>query len=200
LVPRIEICGGISSGKTTLANLLKTSKVEPLFENFRANPFWEDFYSNPGQHIFETEITFLLQHYHEIKQAEQPSKILACDFSLYLDLAFAKIGLKGPKYNAFCSVYDEAISELDYPNILIYLKCDAEILLDRIRARGREIEKNITSEFLKSLDDALKNEIDKIKNHSKVIIINSGELNFVDDNTIRKNIAQNISDELQKIK
>jgi deoxyguanosine kinase len=197
---RIEICGGISSGKTTLANLLSESGIKPIFENFRANPFWEDFYSNPGQHIFETEITFLLQHYHEIKQTKQVSNILVCDFSLYLDLAYAKIGLRGSKYDAFCSVYDEVISELGYPNILVYLKCDAEILMDRIRARGREVEKNITSEFLKSLDDALRNEIDKIKNHSKVIVIDSGESNFFDDITIRKKIVQNISDELAKLK
>ena len=33
------------------------------------NPFWEAFYTDPSAYTFETEITFLLQHYHFAKVA-----------------------------------------------------------------------------------------------------------------------------------
>ena len=58
---RIEICGGIASGKTTLASLMKKLKVEVLFEDFKTNPFWKAFYVYPGKYIFETEINTQLK-------------------------------------------------------------------------------------------------------------------------------------------
>ncbi|HRP37690.1 MAG TPA: deoxynucleoside kinase, partial [Candidatus Dojkabacteria bacterium] len=48
LVQRIEICGGIASGKTTLANLLARLDIEPILENFQTNPFWQAFYNDPA--------------------------------------------------------------------------------------------------------------------------------------------------------
>jgi deoxyadenosine/deoxycytidine kinase len=44
---RIEICGGIASGKTTLAVLMQRSGYSAVFENFTLNPFIENFYSDP---------------------------------------------------------------------------------------------------------------------------------------------------------
>ena len=68
---RIEICGGIASGKTTLANLLARSNIDPILEDFQTNLFWRAFYADPAGTAFETEITFLLQHYHQIKTARK---------------------------------------------------------------------------------------------------------------------------------
>lgn len=69
---RIEICGGIASGKTTLAKLLEENGIgKAIYENFEKNPFWEAFYKNPSKYAFETEIAFTLQHYHEIKKKQQ---------------------------------------------------------------------------------------------------------------------------------
>ena len=68
---RIEICGGIASGKTSLAKLLEEHTIGTvIYEDFKVNPFWEAFYNNPGEYIFETELTFTLQHYHEIKKRQ----------------------------------------------------------------------------------------------------------------------------------
>src|SRR3990167_5882637 len=98
---RLEICGGIASGKTTLLNLLKTNGYKNIIhENFQINPFWEPFYSNPGKYIFETEITFTLQHYHQIKEIVA-NELIITDYSFVLDLAYAKIELNGNKFLIF---------------------------------------------------------------------------------------------------
>ena len=61
----VEVCGGIASGKTTFASLMTRIDLIPIFEDFKKNPFWEAFYCNPGKYIFETEISFILLHYHQ---------------------------------------------------------------------------------------------------------------------------------------
>ena len=60
---RIEICGGIASGKTTLASILKQLDYNVVFERFMDNPFLNEFYtSNGSDNTFETEMVFLLLH------------------------------------------------------------------------------------------------------------------------------------------
>src|SRR3954447_11075813 len=95
---RVEICGGIASGKTTLANLLGSSERMVVREDFSSNPFWRAFYDDPNNTAFETEITFLLQHYHQIKVATNLEKSFACDFSLLLDYAYAHVTLNGSRF------------------------------------------------------------------------------------------------------
>lgn len=79
----IEVCGGIASGKTTFASLMKNIGLNPVFEDFKKSPFWEAFYRNPGKYIFETEVSFILSHYHQIKKTLESSKNnkLIYDFS-----------------------------------------------------------------------------------------------------------------------
>jgi deoxyadenosine/deoxycytidine kinase len=85
-VLHIEVCGGIASGKTTFAGLMTRIGLKPVFEEFRTNPFWQAFYFDPAKYAFETEITFMLQHYHQIKKDQLiMGKSICCDFSFFLD-------------------------------------------------------------------------------------------------------------------
>ena len=56
---RIEICGGIASGKTSLANSLKKYGFYAVHEQLGNITFLDEFYSNPELFKFETEISFL---------------------------------------------------------------------------------------------------------------------------------------------
>ena len=72
----------MACGETTLVGLFENEKAITLFEDFKANPFWEQFYVDPERFAFETEITFLLQHYSQIKAASGSKEAIVCDFSL----------------------------------------------------------------------------------------------------------------------
>jgi deoxyguanosine kinase len=122
-----EICGGIASGKTTLVRLLQRIGIYSVFENFEINPFWKTFYSNPILFSFETEVTFLLQHYHQVKVSSGYCKNFACDFSLLLDLAYADVTLEGSKKESFLSVYNEIKKDLSAPALVINLVCGSGI-------------------------------------------------------------------------
>jgi deoxyadenosine/deoxycytidine kinase len=193
---RIEICGGIASGKTTLANLLGSAEIQVVLEDFSSNPFWQAFYADPTNTAFETEITFLLQHYHQIKVGTEQEKCFVCDFSLALDEAYANVTLTGSPLDTFRRVYTEASSHLSAPNLLIFLKCHPEVELERIRARGRLAEKSITIDYLTSINDSLISVVSKLPTTQNVLHIDSGRYDFAHDERTKSLIVEQVLDKL----
>jgi len=196
----IEVCGGIASGKTTFASLMTHIGLRPVFEEFQANPFWQAFYSDPVKYAFETEITFLLQHYHQIKKDQlDMGKSICCDFSFFLDIAYAEIGLQGCKLKAFLSVYEEVKRDLAPLTLLVYLKCDAKTELERIRRRARAVEDSINIEFLDALNSSLDRQVAKIQEHSSVMTIDSALKDFAHDESVKLEVINLVSNSIEQL-
>jgi deoxyguanosine kinase len=197
---RFEVCGGIASGKTTFANLMDGVVLDITFEDFRQNPFWEAFYTNPGKYIFETEIAFSLLHYHQIKkQIEKRSEIIVCDFSFLLDLAYAKIGLKGSQLEAFERVCSEIYNELGLPTLLVHLKCDAETELARIRKRGRAEESLIGLDFLDGLNKAVEKEVSALRPKCPIVTVDSSAKDFAHDEATKEEMRSLMRGQIKKL-
>ena len=191
---RIEICGGIASGKTTLARLLARNNITPILERFRDNPFYEAFYRHPLAHAFETEITFLLLHYHQIKIASRKSKRICCDFSLVLDHAYAHVTLPPAQLKEFRSLQMFLGPELPRRSLLIHLVCDADSEMARIRKRGRATEARITHSYLSALNDSLARRVESLGRLESVMKIDSATIDFAHSEAARKRILKEISD------
>ncbi len=191
----IEICGGIAAGKTTLAQLVTRSNISAVLEDFQSNPFWRPFYADPAGTAFETEVSFLLQHYHAIKAAKKLGRSFACDFSLYLDSAYAQVTLDGGKRNAFLAVLKEIRNELPAPDLLIQLRCDPETELDRIRRRARAVEAAITVTYLSRLNEALDTVLTD-HDPKSVLIIDSAAKNFAENDNDKRSVLDEISTRL----
>jgi deoxyadenosine/deoxycytidine kinase len=191
---RTEICGNIASGKTTLGRLLGRDSFVSIYEKFTENPFYQAFYQDPVGNSFETELTFHLQHYHAIKTNQLPQDIpFTCDFSLTLDQAYADVTLRGRRAELFSQVSDELIEEVGLPSKVIYLNCPERVLLERIRARNREPEKAITIEYLEALRKAIDKRIIETEKRTKVIRIDSNELDFATNPHDQKKILSILS-------
>jgi hypothetical protein len=79
----------VSSFPRYLGVILRYSKL--LLENFESNPFLRAFYENPSANAFETEFSFLLLHFHQLKShvcAVANSEVIS-DFHLAKDLLYA---------------------------------------------------------------------------------------------------------------
>jgi deoxyadenosine/deoxycytidine kinase len=151
---RVEICGGIASGKTTLASALSELGCVAVLERFQDNPFFDKFYIDRDSYAFETEITFLLQHYSLMREASNDS-IAAADCSLALDLAYAEVTLEPADRTAFTSVLRRALEKIGSPTLIVRLDCDSSVQLARIRARARAGEEAIDVSYLNAIDSAL---------------------------------------------
>jgi deoxyadenosine/deoxycytidine kinase len=176
--PRIEICGNIASGKTTLSKCFHACGLFSIEEQFLENPFIKDFYKDPCLFSFETEISFLLQHYHAIKTSASDNII--CDYSFTLDKAYADVTLSADRRHIYMQIADELEREIGFPTKIIYLQCPELVLMSRIRKRCRDFESSINLTYLESLTHAINNRINMISNVVDVITINSHAINFVD--------------------
>lgn len=147
---RVELCGGIASGKTTLASALKARfpAWEAVLEEAFSDGFLADFYRDPPYYAYETETFLLLQHMHQIKRAQRSGAPLVCDFSLEQDGSYAENNLNAEEQRAFQAVYREAVRQTGAPDLILFLECPVECLLERIAGRGRESERSVGRAYL----------------------------------------------------
>ena len=192
-VPLIEVAGGIGSGKTTLVDTLSGCSVTGVYEDHTINPFWKAFYTDTSTCAFETEITFLLQHYHFAKlAAAKADGVVLLDHSFELDMAYAEIGLEGSRKEIFASIYREIRNEIGLPRALVFIACSAEEALRRIRARGRSSEENIPLEFLADLQRELERRVATIAGMVPVVTVHSETTDFRNNGPWREDLIKQL--------
>jgi deoxyguanosine kinase len=174
---RIEIIGGIATGKTTLTTALSTKeRFKPLFERYDANPFLEAFYRNPGGVAFETELSFALLHAHDVKNV--PADVVrCCDFSLLQDQAYADVTLTGSQHRVFTELLKELREPLTRPLAMIHLTCSRDEQLARIKRRARAFEASITSNYLDRLEATLRQRLAEYEG-VPILEVDSGVVDF----------------------
>ena len=178
LLKRIEIAGCIASGKTTLVNAL-AGEFGTVYEDHTVNPFWRAFYTDSVAYAFETEITFLLQHYHFAKVGRAgPRGVIVLDHSFELDMAYAEVGLVGSRQEIFKSIYQEIQNELGPPRALVFITCGAAEAATRIRRRARSLETELPLEFLSNLQRQLEIRIAKLSGLVPIIRLDSEKTDF----------------------
>ena len=164
-----------------------------IYENHKINPFWKAFYTDPSTCAFETEVTFLLQHYHFAKlAAARTEDIILLDHSFELDMAYAELGLEGSRKEIFTSIYREIRSEIGLPRALVFVTCSAEEALRRIRLRGRPFEENVTVEFLAGLQRELERRIATLADSVPIVTIDSETTDFREDGLWREDLLKQL--------
>jgi deoxyadenosine/deoxycytidine kinase len=154
---RIEICGGIAAGKTSLAKrLCSTNNFVLIQESYRGVPFWERFYKEPSKYALEKNLGFMLSHADLIP--EQSPAHVVCDFAMFQDIAYARLG-PSKDLDYISELYRRLVSRMGRPNLIINVGCSIKSQLERILARGRSVERAISGEYLKSLNDSINDQL-----------------------------------------
>ena len=183
---RIEICGGIASGKTTLARIMEKEGFCAVYERYQNNPFLGEFYKNKGVDCsFETEMVFTLLHYKMLRAISE-NKQLVSDYSLLQDLAYGKANLKKEEFAVFYQMYQYLMQQIALPRMIIYLKCRTKVLAERIADRAREMEQMVDIDYLSESILALEA---CLEGASRVLVIESDRVDFINkdrDETVRK--------------
>lgn len=172
---RIEICGGIASGKTTLAEALAPT---PIYERFADNPFWRAFYTDPARWAEEKNFSLLLQHTAAIKEAPV-TPLAVCDYAVLQDLAYATLTGSNEHLRIMRALFSHLYGQLPPPALIVHLKCDPTIQLQRIAQRARSEEAGISATYLEALNRATDVILDEVPKHIPVRTIASTEVNLV---------------------
>ena len=155
----IVVAGNIGAGKTSLTERLGSRLGwETAFESVSDNPYLPDFYADMRAWSFHLQIFFLGHRSNQYLDLARSERSAILDRSIYEDAyIFARAlhhlgNLNERDYLAYRRVFDLLVSTLPPPNLLINLKAPIDVLMERIRRRGRDIESGITADYLTLLD------------------------------------------------
>ena len=191
----IAIEGAIGVGKTTLAKKISdTVKCKTLFEDYVTNPFLKDFYDNNQLNSFSTQVHFLLRRLEQSIEVKSTENLLISDFYFGKDEIFAKLNLTQMEY----AMYQELRKKLDFnppiPDLIIYLQASSEILLERVKKRGLDIERNIKKKYIDSVNEIYMKHFHEFT-ASPVLIINTSNVN-INNETDYQILIEEISSEI----
>jgi deoxyguanosine kinase len=179
----IAIEGVIGVGKTTLARLLQASfNAELLLEIFEENPFLSDFYSDRSRYAFQTQIFFLLSRYHQqrrgVHEALSRNPWLISDYTFEKDKLFAEANLEGDELEVYYMVHEALAEKITKPDLIVYLRADTQVLMQRIAQRDRPYERQMERQYIEALNQTYENHM--LKHPGKnVLTINTNNLDYV---------------------
>jgi deoxyadenosine/deoxycytidine kinase len=180
----IAIEGTIGVGKSSLAKILCARlEAKLILEEFEENPFLVDFYNNPDRFAFQTQLFFLLSRYRqqqELLQTDLFAKTLITDYMFVKDRLFAALNLNDKEmslYNSVATILEQTVS---LPDMVIFLQADTDRLMQNIKIRGREYEKNIDWRYIDALSQVY-NEYFFRYDKSPLLIINTNDIDFVNN-------------------
>ena len=155
-LPRyIAIEGPIGVGKTTLTKLLsKELNARTVLEEFEDNPFLREFYRDKDRVAFQTQIYFLMARFKQqeaLRQHDLFSRAIVSDYLFAKDRIFAYMNLSEPELQLYERIYDLLRPRLVQPDVVIYLQARPEVLVRRLRKRGRDFEATIQVDYLEDL-------------------------------------------------
>ncbi len=180
----LVIEGVIGAGKTTLARILAeklTAKI--VLEKFEENPFLEDFYREPERYAFQTQLYFLLSRYRQqmdLKQIDLFTSMLVSDYMFAKDKLFATLNLDEKEMTLYNLIAQQLEKDLPKPDLVVYLQASTDHLMSNIRKRGRSYERNMSRDYIDSLNQIYNEFFFRYKD-SPLIIINTNEIDFVDN-------------------
>ncbi len=180
----ISIEGVIGVGKTTLARMLQPAfESNLLLEVFEENPFLSNFYANRELYAFQTQMFFLLSRYRQQNQ-RVPELLstgvhLISDYTFDKDALFARINLKGDELEMYYKIHEALAEKIPLPDLLVYLRADTDVLMQRIAMRDRPYERTMQRDYIHDLNLAYDDYFLNQQHSSKVLILDCNELDFV---------------------
>jgi deoxyadenosine/deoxycytidine kinase len=198
----VVVAGNIGVGKTSLTERIGSRLGWWTgYESVADNPYLPDFYSDMRSWSFHLQIFFLGHRADQYLEAANDQRSSILDRSIYEDAyIFARAlhhmgNLSERDFLAYRRLYDLVVGSLPPPNLLIYLKCPAEVLMERIRRRARNMETGITTEYLSLLDsfyDEWLNSFDLCP----VLTIRTDDLDYVHQSQALEIVVERIKEKL----
>ena len=181
----IAIAGNIGSGKSTLTRMLaKHYGWEPRFEAVDHNPYLEDYYRDIHRWSFNLEVFFLKERFRDLIAISQTDHTIIQDRTIfegvYVFMANNKAmgHLSDRDYATYMELFEQMMSVVRLPDLMIYLRASVPYLVGNIQQRGRDYEQSIQLEYLQNLNNRYDDFIYH-KYKGRVITVEKDNLDFI---------------------
>ena len=156
----IAVAGNIGSGKSTLTRLLaKHYGWEPRFEAVEHNPYLEDYYRDIHRWSFNLEVYFLKERFRDLIAISHADHTVIQDRTIYEGVYVfmannkAMGNLSDRDYETYMELFEQMMSMVRVPDLMIYLRASVPHLVGNIQKRGRDYEQSIQLEYLQNLNE-----------------------------------------------
>lgn len=183
-IRHIAIEGVIGVGKTSLAEMLGARLgAKVVMEKFEENPFLPKFYKDQKHYAFQTQIFFLLSRYRqqqELFQADLFHRFLVTDYIFAKDKIFAYLTLQDDELRLYETLVSTIEHKIPTPDLVVYIQSSVERLMSNIRKRGREMERDMSEQYIRDLNEAYNYFFFRYK-AAPLLIVNSTAIDFVNN-------------------
>jgi len=185
----ITIAGTVGVGKSTLTQALADKlNFKTSFENVDHNLYLDKFYQDFERWSFHLQIYFLAERFKEQKRMFEYGGGFVQDRSIYEDVdIFAKMHeeqgtMSKDDFRTYSELFNAMVMTPYFPkpDVLIYLECDYDEVIERIKQRGREIEIDTNPEYWQKLFDRYDHWINNF-NACPVVRVNINEYDIHND-------------------
>jgi deoxyadenosine/deoxycytidine kinase len=200
----LAVAGNIGAGKSTLTDFLcRTYGVQPFFEPNEDNPYLPDFYADMKRWAFHSQVYFLSHKFRIHQELDQTPGVVVQDRTIFEDAeifatALNRSGrLDGRDWKTYRELYDTICNSIRPPDLMIYLRCSMKTLKRRIKLRGREMEQNIPTSYLKLLHTLYEDWIGSY-DLGEVLVIDTDRLDYLTDLVDRIDVMERIESYLPR--
>ena len=202
--PFIGIAGNIGVGKTTFTSVVaKRFNLLEVYESVSDNPYLSDFYGDMKRWSFNLQIYFLHHRFSSINNLSNHEKGIVQDRTIYEDVEifsknlFEMGSMDKRDWDTYSELFINMTKFLKKPDLIIYLRADLEVLLDRIKTRSRNYEATIDPDYINKLNKLYDDWIKNI-NGIKAITIDTNNFNVFKDTDQLEEIMNQIENALQE--
>ena len=201
-IQHVAIAGNIGAGKTTLsAQLASHFGWEVMYEDTAINPYLWDFYHDMKRWSFNLQIYFLNNRYKQVIDIRNGSKTVVQDRTIYEDAhIFApnlhEMGLMEKRdFENYFELFQTMSSQIQPPDLLIYLRASISTLVAHIESRGRDYEGNMSLDYLKRLNETYEDWIQNYT-HGDLLIVPIDDLDFIKNSEDLGTVIQSVQSKL----
>ncbi len=180
----IVVEGPIGVGKTTLTRALgKRFGGRTVFEIVEENPFLASFYQDRNKFAFQTQLFFLLSRFkqqQDLFQQDLFNQVTVSDYLFAKDRIFASITLDPNELALYERIYESLGPRVMKPDLVIYLQARLEVLLGRIKKRGREFERKFDADYLAELSRTY-NDFFHRYDETPLLVVNTSDVDYAEN-------------------
>jgi deoxyadenosine/deoxycytidine kinase len=177
----IAVEGVIGVGKTAVVErLAERLDAVTVLEEWGSNPFLKSFYEGAPGAAFQMELFFLLSRYRQQQELQQRNlfqQYTVADYVFEKSRLFSYLNLEDSELLIYEKLYALLTESVPRPDLVVYLQAPTEVLLKRVRTRGRPEESRLSDEYLA--------EVNRAYNHyffhyaqTPLLVVNTTDLDF----------------------